>query len=111
MLKILKNLKQSWLSVTIIVLLILTATFTYNIDSYVDNKKRGEITADLQRVNEKVANYYSINKELPILNKYTNLENIKGVITSNDNNNYYVIDLEKIGGADGLGLVYGVKRI
>ncbi|MBO5413673.1 MAG: type II secretion system protein [Clostridia bacterium] len=99
------------LSITIIVLLILTTTFTYNIDSYVDNKKRGDITADLQRVSEKISNYYAINKQLPILNKYTNTENIQDVITSNDNNNYYVIDLEKIGGADGLGLVYGVKRI
>lgn len=95
------------LAITIVVLLILVGTFTYNIDSYVHNKRKGDITADLQRINEKVQNYYARNKQLPVLNKYTNLENIKNVISSNDNNNYYVVDLDEIGGMQELSLIYG----
>lgn len=99
------------LGVTIIILTILTTTFAYNIDVYFENKQREEIMNDLQRITEKVGHYYAQNKELPILNKYTNLGNLQEVITSNDNENYYVVDLDKIGGVISLGLNYGIERI
>lgn len=99
------------LGITIIVLMILTSTFVYNIDVYTENKNREEIRADLHIITEKVEHYYAQYKELPILNKYTNLENFKDVIAFNDNENYYVVDLDKIGGIEGLALNYGVERI
>jgi len=97
------------LAVTIVVFLILITTFSYNIDSYMENVKANNITTDLQKLTEAVENYYSENKELPILNKYINLINLQDVINNNDNENYYVIDLEKIGGIAYLDLNYGVE--
>lgn len=99
------------LTVTIIVLLILITTFSYNINSYVEKKKEAYITVDLQKITEKVEHYYAQNKKLPILNRYTNLENLQDIISDNDNEKYYIVDLEKIGGADALDLTYGLNRI
>lgn len=99
------------LGITIIVLIVLTTTFTYNIDVYFESKQREEIMSDLQRITEKVEHYYAQNKKIPILNKYTNLSNLQDVISSNDNENYYVVDLDKIGGAENLSLSYGIDRI
>ena len=96
------------LGITVIVLLIITTSFTYNMDEYFENRQREEIMADLTNITEKVEHYYAENKQLPILNKYTNLENLKNVISPNDNENYYVVDLDKIGGITNMSLNYGI---
>ena len=77
--------------------------------SYIEISEESNIKKDLQRVSEKVEHYYAENKELPILNRYDNIQRFIDSITVNDNSNYYVIDLEKIGGVIGLNLTYGIS--
>lgn len=82
------------LAITIVVMLILSFTISINANGYIERTKKTNLDIDLQRLQEKIEIYYSKNKELPILNKYTNVEMLEK--KENDNENYYVIDLDKL---------------
>ncbi len=103
-----KNLKSNngitliTLVITIVVMLILSFTISINANDYIERTKKTNLDTDLQRLQEKVEIYYSKNKEIPVLNKYTNVAMLEK--KENDNENYYVIDLDKL---EGIELNYG----
>lgn len=103
-----KNLKSNngitliTLVITIVVMLILSFTISINANNYIERTKKANLDTDLQRLQEKIEIYYSKNKEIPVLNKYTNVAMLEK--KENDNENYYVIDLDKL---EGIELNYG----
>lgn len=85
------------LVVTIIILMILTVTISVNVEDYKIRKMTNEFETDLLILNEEINQYYSREKELPIINKYDNEVIVEIEKNSNDNENYYVIDISKLG--------------
>lgn len=84
------------LSVTIILLLILTFVITVNIEPYKEERAKTNFDIDMQRLNEEINQYFAREKELPIINPYTNLSMLEGIRNINDNENYYVIDIRQL---------------
>ena len=88
------------LIISIIIMLIITATIAINISSYAEKRNFTNLQTDMKILKEKVDIYYSENSSLPICNKYTKnkMEEIKLLeyTSVNDGGNYYVIDLNKL---------------
>ncbi len=84
------------LVVTVVILIILTFTITVNMDQYGNQRKKSDFEVDLQKLKEQVSQYYAANNKLPIINPYTNISTIKGFTNINDNDKYYVIDLNQL---------------
>lgn len=102
MLKSNKGITLITLSITIIIMMILSFTVSVNTSMYIERKKKTNFETDIIKLQEEVSHYYVENKELPIANKYTNVDMLEKDI--NDNENYYVIDLAEF---EDLGLNYG----
>lgn len=112
------------LTITIIVMLIISSTIIYNINSHVNIEKINKLYNDIENLNTKIEDYYLKYGDIPVLGKVycttTDLINIlnknKRSFTldttdnlktnPNDGNEYYIIDLEKL---DGLILNYGYE--
>lgn len=104
-----KGITMIALVLTIAIMIILTVTVTINIDGYAQRKKKGDLETDIIKLKEEVDLYYSKYKELPIANKYINTEALNKIElweqkSVNDNENYYVIDLDLLDVED---LAYG----
>lgn len=84
------------LVITVIVMAILTFTLIINFGQYGESVKKSNFTKDITLLNEEITQYYARNKELPIINKYTNTTSFESVKNPNDGADYYVIDLDKI---------------
>ena len=84
------------LVITIVLMLILTITINVNVDQYGEQKLKTNYESDMSRLEQAISQYFAREKELPIINKYINVVMLTGIKNVNDNNNYYVIDLEKI---------------
>lgn len=84
------------LIITIIILLILVTTTSVNIGNYKDKKEKVDFQNDMQRLEEGITQYYAREKKLPIRNKYTNTAMLEDIKNKNDNENYYIIDIDKI---------------
>ena len=84
------------LVITIIVLIILTFTITVNVDQYANQKKRSNFETDIKNLKEEIDQYYAREKKLPIINKFTNVSMLESIKNVNDNENYYVIDIDKL---------------
>ena len=97
-----KGITLITLTVTIVVMMILSFTVTVNVSSYFERKRKTNFETDITRLREKIDNYYNKNNSLPIINKYTNTDMLNKNV--NDNENYYVIDLNAI---EDLSLNYG----
>lgn len=91
-----KGITLITLVITIVILTILTFSVSINIDGYASKRKQTEFETDIISLNEEINQYYAKNKELPIINKYTNISTIQDIKNVNDNENYYVIDLSKL---------------
>ena len=102
MLKSNKGITLITLSITIIIMMILSFTVSVNTSMYIERKKKTNFETDITKLQEEVSHYYVENKELPIANKYTNVDMLEKDI--NDNENYYVIDLAEF---EDLELSYG----
>lgn len=90
-----KGITLITLTTTIVVMLIISVSITININPYIQRKNKTNLETDILKLEEEISYYYSKNKTLPIINKYTNINTLQKNI--NDNENYYVIDLLKIG--------------
>lgn len=90
-----KGITLITLTTTIVVMLIISVSITININPYIQRKNKTNLETDILKLKEEISYYYSKNKTLPIINKYTNINMLEKNI--NDNENYYVIDLSKIG--------------
>lgn len=97
-----KGITLLTLTITIVIMLILSFTISINVTSYIERVKKANLETDLQKLQQKIEIYYSKNKDIPILNKYINTEMLNK--KENDNENYYVIDLDKL---DNIELNYG----
>ena len=102
MLKSNKGITLITLSITIIIMMILSFTVSVNTSMYIERKKTTNFDSDIMKLQEEISHYYVENKELPIANKYTNVDMLEKDI--NDNENYYVIDLAEF---EDLELSYG----
>lgn len=84
------------LTITIVVLLILTFTISMNIPDISSRKKKSNFENDMRELKEEIDQYYAKYEQLPIINKYTNIDMLNDIKNVNDDENYYVIDLSKI---------------
>lgn len=113
------------LTMTVIILLILTGVIIYNSSSYITMNKLNNLYTDIELINSKIDEYYLKYDDLPLLCEYVDQETLKSILDDNANagsatlstfseenyfnendadEEYYVIDLEKIGG---ISLNYG----
>lgn len=99
------------LTTTILVLAVITSILTYNAKNSVEIRKYKNLENDINLLQSKVEMYYLKNNELPIFKvnnvavKYTSNPSFRTPKQSNDNDNYYVIDLSNI---TGITLNYGM---
>jgi len=84
------------LTITIVVLIILSFTLVVNIEPYKERKAKTNFELDMQRLKEEISQYYARTKNLPMINRYTNLSMLEGIRNLNDNDNYYVIDINQL---------------
>lgn len=84
------------LIMAIIIMLVISSTLIYNVNNGAKVRALNNMYSDIQLLKDRIDLYYSSNGTLPILQtQYTNIDNIKE-INSNDNDKYYVIDLEML---------------
>ena len=86
------------LIITLVIMLIFITTVNINISGYVEKKTYTNFENDLKQLRESVDYYYSVNKVLPIQNKYTNSEVLTkidqaGQISINDNSTYFIVGI------------------
>lgn len=89
-----KGITLLTLTITIVIMIILSFTVSINVHTYVERKNKSNLETDIIKLKEEIDHYYSENKELPVISKYTTTQLLEKNI--NDNENYYVIDLEKM---------------
>ena len=100
-----KGITMVALVITIIILLILTGTLIYNAKDMIYIKNLTNLYNDIELLREKVAEYYNEYGEIPAKTEYTNINGLKGVLsTNNDTGKFYVVDLEAM---NGITLNYG----
>lgn len=91
-----KGITMITLIMAIIIMLVISSTLIYNANNGAKIQKLNNMYSDIQVLKDKVDLYYSSYGTLPVLQtQYTNIDNIKE-INSNDNDKYYVIDLEML---------------
>ena len=99
-----KGITLVTLSIAIIIMLIITSTLIFNISTGTKVKALNDMYHDIEKLKDKVDIYYSKYRSIPVVKtKYENIENIVS-INPNDNNEYYVIDLEAL---ENITLAYG----
>lgn len=98
------------LVVAVLIMLTITGTITYTSLDSMKLRKLDNMYNDIRLLNQKITNYHIENNELPILENPIEYEAIKDVVTKEENGeknkinpndieeNYYIIDLEKLGG-------------
>ncbi len=99
-----KGMSLIALTTTIIVLSILTSIIVYNARDNVEIREYKKLENDIEILQNKVNMYYLKNGKLPIVEKdlttiiYNGKSEYKSQKQSNDNDNYYIIDLRYVGG-------------
>lgn len=104
------NLKQDkgitlvTLILAIVIMLIISSVIIYNAGTGMNTRALNNMYNDITIIKDKVDIYYSQYGTLPIIKtSYTNIKNIEN-ININDNENYYVVDLEAL---ENITLIYG----
>ena len=114
------------LTITIIVMLILSSVIIRSANTNIDLKKRDNLYSDIDNLDNKIKSYYLKWGDIPVISKkYCDKETLNSILSNNanlkqsqldtltennvvlnpnDNNEYYIIDLEKM---EGLTLNYG----
>lgn len=82
------------LILAIVIMLIISSILIYNSGTATKTKALNNMYNDIRSLTNKIQIYYSKYGEIPVIKEqYTNVNNITS-INQNDNDNYYVIDLE-----------------
>lgn len=103
-----KGITLITLTVAIILMIIIASTLIFNINTGAKVKELNSMYEDITKIKDKIDLYYSSYFTIPILEQqYENVDNIKN-INPNDNDKYYVIDLEAL---DNINLHYGKDYI
>lgn len=99
-----KGITLATLVIAIVIMMIITSILIYNISTGSDIRRINNMYSDITKLRDKVNLYYVSHRTLPIIQ--TNYENTNSIkeINPNDNDNYYVIDLEAL---ESLNLTYG----
>lgn len=84
------------LVLTIVLILLVSGTMGYYTKSGLELQKVNNMYSDIEQIQSKIDEYYIKNNELPVIK---DLEKINFLHSSNvnDNENYYIIDLSKLG--------------
>ena len=99
-----KGITLTTLVIAIVIMMIITSTLIYNISTGSDVRRLNNMYNDITKLKDKIDLYYATHYTLPIIQtNYENIGNIKE-INPNDNDNYYVIDLEAL---ENINLTYG----
>ena len=99
-----KGITLITLMLAIVIMIIISSVILYNARTGINTRELNNMYNDIVILKNKVDVYYSQYGTLPIIKKqYTNIENIKS-ININDNNYYYVVDLEAL---ENITLTYG----
>jgi len=92
-----KGISLTSLIIAVIIMLIISGSLVFNNVEKLKINNLKKMYADIEILNTKVLEYYSNNKTLPILKEYTSdLSMISGIRNPNDNNKYFVIDIESM---------------
>ncbi len=84
------------LTITVVILIILTFTVSINVNPYGDQKKKANFETDIRSLKEEIDQYYAVEKKLPIINEFTSTSMLEESKNINDNEKYYVIDINKL---------------
>ena len=98
-----KGITLVTLIAAIVIMLIISSTLIYNANVGASTKRLNNMYSDITILKGKIDIYYSKYGTLPILHKYTKIDNIKE-LNNNDNENFYIIDIESL---ENLTLNYG----
>lgn len=99
-----KGITLVTLVLAIVMMLIISSVILYNANTGINTRALNDMYKDITIIKDKVDIYYAKYGTLPIIKTpYTNIENIKN-ININDNENYYVVDLESL---ENVTLTYG----
>lgn len=91
-----KGITLVTLILAIVIMLIISSILIYNSSTVAKTKALNSMYNDINSLAVKIEIYYSKHEEIPILKEeFTNINNISS-INQNDNENYYVIDLEAL---------------
>lgn len=91
-----KGITLVTLILAIVIMLIISSILIYNADTATKTKALNSMYNDINSLTNKIQIYYSKYEEIPIIKEeYTNVDSIK-YINQNDNDKYYVIDLEAL---------------
>jgi len=101
-----KGVSLATLVITVIIMTLVTGTITYTSLDTMKLRKLDDMYNDIRLLNQKVTNYYIENNELPVLEGMTiksddlpeNFMNLVNNKHLSNSGNYYIIDLEKLGG-------------
>lgn len=89
-----KGITLVTLILAIVIMLIISSILIYNASTAAKTKALNNMYNDINALNNKIQIYYSKYGEIPVIKEqYTNIDSIKS-INQNDNDKYYVIDLE-----------------
>ena len=91
-----KGVTLSTLVIAILLMTIITSIIIYNTIAGANTRALNNMYNDITILKDRIDVYYSKYGTIPVLEgEYTNIENIQN-INSNDNDKYYVIDLEAL---------------
>ena len=99
-----KGISLIAITVTILVLSIVTSIVVYNAKNNIEIREYKKLANDLEVLQNKIDMYYLKNEQLPVLNindvpvEYEGPTYYLSQKQSNDNDNYYIIDLNSISG-------------
>lgn len=89
-----KGITLTTLILTVVLILIIGGMMGYYSTSGLNLKRINNMYSDIEQIQTEVDTYYLKNNELPLLNVSVSFSNYSN---PNDNSEYYVIDLSKLG--------------
>ena len=100
-----KGISLIALTIAVVVILILSNIVIYNVRDNLGIQNLKSMQTDIGNLRDKVSSYYADYGKIPAKIKYTNLTNLRGIISDKvDTGDFYVIDLSAI---ENVTLTYG----
>ena len=84
------------LIITIAIMIILAVTVTINAGQLKEVSAESNLKKDIAALDEEVSQYFIRTKKIPVINEYKNTSMLSGVKNVNDNDKYYIIDIDQL---------------
>ena len=84
------------LIITILIMVIISGTITYNVTQNMETTKLSNFYTDLKLLQDKISIYYAKFGGIPIKEEFEGKDDFKTVKNPNDGEKYYIIDLNAI---------------